>query len=498
MIQLQTVPGCTGQMPVGGQQSLVSQKNRKIFSAAIALLVACLPILMSGCAEEQAAEKIQRTVIHGRITNPSGTNASVRIADTIYSTELDAEGRFSLIFDLQEAGYARFRIGPEYTIGYLQPGDSLQLSLDATQFDLTLTYGGTSAAINNYLAAKMVRKQGLDGEENAFLLDEAAFVQHQEKIRSGLLADLEGSALDEEFTTRERVEINFAWANDRASYPEAYAYYAENPEFKPSETYWDFVKELDLNNDWNATSNNFTGFASRYLAYKAADGQKDITDPAALSLNQMDLVEANFTNPAVRSVMYGSVLEDYLSEYGADGATPIFDRYIASAGESVERKKLEKLYYNWQELSAGKPAPGFSGKRLDGSAVALSDLKGKTVYVDVWATWCGPCRAELPYLETLQKEFEGNDNVVLMSISVDDNKEDWEQMVTEKSLGGLQIFTEGAWQSEVITRYLIDGIPRFMIIGPDGTISDAQAPRPSSGEVGELLRQVSGAPQAQS
>ena len=114
------------------------------------------------------------------------------------------------------------------------------------------------------------------------------------------------------------------------------------------------------------------------------------------------------------------------------------------------------------------------------------------MYVDVWATLCGPCRAELPYLEAMQEEFKDNDQVVLMSISIDDDKKAWETMVTDKAMGGLQLSTEGAWSSDVIKRYQINGIPRFMIIGPDGNISDAQAPRPSSGEVSGLLNQLSG------
>jgi len=471
---------------------------------AVLMLLLLALAFAPGCSsgtEDATAEGPLRTVLVGTITNPAGSNASINIADSVYNTELDADGRFTLVFDLEQAEYARIRIGPEFTLAYFRPGDSLDLRLDATQFDLTLTYSGTGSEINNYMAAKMVRNAALQSESNPYELDEAAFVQQARERHEKLMADLDAAALEDYFTEREKLELQFSWAGEMANYPQYHRYYASNPSFEPGSGYWDFVQQLDLNNDWNVSSSVFESFASSYLsalALKETSPQADqeegtaetqaIEDPAALSLRQMELVEQTFSNEAIQAKLIGSVLREYLSYEGPEGAAPLYERYTASAKPGKEHDALEKLYRNWQNLSSGKPAPDFAGVKPDGTRVALSDLKGKAVYVDVWATWCGPCRAEIPHLETLQEEFAGDESVVLMSISVDDNKGDWEAMVAKEALGGLQIFTDGAWQSEVVKRYQIDGIPRFMLIAPDGTISDVQAPRPSSGKVADLLR----------
>jgi len=486
---------------------------RRMQKTAVCLMFMSLLAFAPGCAsggdEEETGQGPLRTVLVGTITNPSGTNASINIADSVYATELDAEGRFSLVFDLEQAEYARIRIGPEFTLAYFRPGDSLQLRLDATQFDLTLTYSGAGSDINTYMAAKMVRNAALQSETNPYELDETAFVQQARERQDKLMADLDAEGLEEYFTQREKLELEFTWAGEMANYPEYHRYYASDPTFEPSDGFWNFAKQLDLNNDWNVSSSVFESFASSYLgalavkeaakenapenANEAASATPASEDPVALSLKQMDLVKQTFQNEAIQAKLVGSVLRDYLRYEGPEGAAPLHERYAASAIPGPEHDELEKLYRNWQTLSSGKPAPDFAGVRPDGTRVALSDLKGKAVYVDVWATWCGPCRAEIPALATLQKEFAGDESVVLMSISVDDNKDDWQAMVAEEQLGGLQIFTDGAWQSEVVKRYQIDGIPRFMLIAPDGTISDVQAPRPTSGKVADLLRALKSA-----
>ena len=120
----------------------------------------------------------------------------------------------------------------------------------------------------------------------------------------------------------------------------------------------------------------------------------------------------------------------------------------------------------------------------------MSDFRGKFVYIDVWATWCGPCRAELPHLEKLQEHFRENENIVFVSVSVDNTKDPWEKMVKEKKLKGVQLFAKGR-KSSISKEYMINSIPRFLLIDTDGKIIDSNAPRPS-GEIKEILENLDG------
>lgn len=129
-------------------------------------------------------------------------------------------------------------------------------------------------------------------------------------------------------------------------------------------------------------------------------------------------------------------------------------------------------------------APQFDYENHAGGKTKLADLKGKYVYIDVWATWCGPCRAEIPSLKIIEEKYHGK-NIEFVSISVDVDKdhEKWKNFVKDKQLGGTQLFADKNWNSDFITAFGINSIPRFIIIDPSGNVLDADAMRPSNPEL---------------
>lgn len=145
------------------------------------------------------------------------------------------------------------------------------------------------------------------------------------------------------------------------------------------------------------------------------------------------------------------------------------------------------------KFASGKPSPTFNNyENYKGGTTSLSDLKGKYVYIDMWATWCGPCKKEIPYLKELEEKYQGN-NIHFVSISIDKpNKHDaWKEMVKEKELSGIQLYA--GEDLEFQREYQINAIPRFILIDPQGNIVSANAPRPSSGDQIEgLLNSLKG------
>ncbi|BFM43154.1 TlpA disulfide reductase family protein [Flavobacterium sp. CFS9] len=132
----------------------------------------------------------------------------------------------------------------------------------------------------------------------------------------------------------------------------------------------------------------------------------------------------------------------------------------------------------------GTLSPDFDYENHKGGKTKLSDLKGKYVYIDLWATWCAPCRAEIPYLQKLEEKYHGK-NIEFVSVSVDKAKdnEKWKKFVTDKKLGGIQLFADKDWESEFVVSYGVTGIPRFIIVDPNGKVVSSDAERPSSPEL---------------
>jgi thiol-disulfide isomerase/thioredoxin len=143
-------------------------------------------------------------------------------------------------------------------------------------------------------------------------------------------------------------------------------------------------------------------------------------------------------------------------------------------------------------LAEGATSPQFVNyENYNGGTTSLEDLKGKYVYIDVWATWCGPCKAEIPFLKEIEEAYRGK-NIEFVSISIDkaSDHDKWKQMVEEKELKGVQLFADNDWNSEFVEAYKINGIPRFILIDPAGNIIFADAPRPSSEELTTVLSEL--------
>jgi len=115
-----------------------------------------------------------------------------------------------------------------------------------------------------------------------------------------------------------------------------------------------------------------------------------------------------------------------------------------------------------------------------GGKTSLKSLRGKYVYIDVWATWCAPCRQQIPALKKIEESYKDK-NIYFVSLSIDKqtDKIKWLKMIREMKLGGIQLLAENDWNSKFVKDYQITGIPRFILIDPEGNIVDANAPRPT-------------------
>jgi len=164
---------------------------------------------------------------------------------------------------------------------------------------------------------------------------------------------------------------------------------------------------------------------------------------------------------------------------------------------SAELLKRMRGFFNNKELvltemPKGALSPVFIDyENAKGGVTSLTDFRGKYVYIDIWATWCSPCKIEIPYLQKIEKAYHGK-NIEFVSISVDKQKDrdKWKKMIEKEKLTGVQLLTDADYSSKFIEDVKTKGIPRFILIDPEGKIVDAYAPRPSDPKLQALLNSL--------
>ncbi|MCV9928035.1 TlpA family protein disulfide reductase [Flavobacterium sp. LS1R49] len=212
-------------------------------------------------------------------------------------------------------------------------------------------------------------------------------------------------------------------------------------------------------------------------------------------LAQSALNDEKFENEAFskETVEFATLLEAKIKTDLANIDKGDFDPEFKEAlKRSVEQsnayaKEAYEIVSKTKRLN-GKASPVFDYENYKGGKTKLADLKGKYVYIDLWATWCAPCRAEIPFLQKTEEKYHG-ENIEFVSISVDKAKdyEKWKKFVNDKKLGGTQLFADRDWESDFVVGFGVTGIPRFILIDPKGNVLNADAPRPSSPELQVVL-----------
>lgn len=202
-------------------------------------------------------------------------------------------------------------------------------------------------------------------------------------------------------------------------------------------------------------------------------------------------VDSLVTNPANRRMLYNMLSELVFSyDYPADQLR----EYVAAIDSRLSAHQREVLEKRINEIENRTK----DGDRLpcdpvlicpDGSKTTLCEAcGGKVAYIDMWATWCGPCCAQIPYMEKIASHYAGNDRVVCISISCDEDLDAWHKKLEQDKPAWPQYVFTGESGQQFMSAMGVTGIPRFIVVNPDMTIASIDAPRPQSdAKIKELI-----------
>jgi len=437
------------------------------------ILLATIVIFTIAC---QKQVEVEYTLISGKIQNSSNSEFQVfragqleglvKIADDgTFSDTLKMEGDIYLVLDKVPT-----RI-------YALNGAELIITADAYDFANSVQVTGKRAGMSNYVIAKSKHEvANLKNQSHFFTLDETEFMTGAKQKREYLEAELaKVTDISESLRSLEQRSIKSMYVSSLGRYPSYHPHFAKKKDYKPSEELQtamaDFVKD----------DGELYEYSDAYKHLLRSDNyNKSTALVKAKEANSMEmgklLVAKDIENEIIREdLLFEAVKSSFASSKNKE---ELYVKYMELAKDNKNRTTITEKYEQISKLDKGNPSPKFMDyENYAGGTSSLDDFKGKYVYIDVWATWCNPCKIEIPYLKTIEEKYHGK-NIVFVSISVDRKrtKKAWKQMITDEKMGGVQLIANS---TQFMDDYAISGIPRFILIDPEGNIVSKNAPRPS-------------------
>ena len=464
----------------------MQNKLKVLFFAIMAMVV------VSSCSSGNSKKESGQATFKANLNGGAGAQVMVWDMDPFnnnYDTlKVDGSGNFVISKDLKKPSYFNIVVPDSrtsFTI-YLVPGDTLFMEAEMSNIFDTQKFSGNAAVENNYIASYIKSSNNFQrGLQVVFSKEEPIAVKAMDSIR-----DVKQKAFDElnknsdlgvDFANMEQSRILYEWALLHSVYPMYYRYYRKVDKFQPSATYDNYLGACDLNNSSLLTLDMYKMFLSTYIGVLMEDyygKEKLMKENPSEVLYRLQLIDKIFSDKDVKALLAYETVKGQVKQQGIKE----YDLYIDTFNELCSNEKLrgeiEEMVSEWKHLKKGADAFEFTFVDMEGRKVSMSDFKGKYVYVDVWATWCSPCRAEIPHLKRIEEDFHGK-NIVFISVSVDQTQDPWKEMVEKDNLGGIQLWAGIAPKFSEF--YKITGIPRFMLFDKEGKIIESNAARPSGG-----------------
>ncbi|MEN8155478.1 MAG: TlpA disulfide reductase family protein [Bacteroidota bacterium] len=235
-------------------------------------------------------------------------------------------------------------------------------------------------------------------------------------------------------------------------------------------------------------SSNFRQLLNAYLDYLRIEDPKDfLGDGKEYILNEVRLADY-IDNPTIKEyIVAGNLLSMVYEECDNPEYISAIKEYGGRWKEFLMKETNERINFMEKREVGTREFPALQGVTSGGDSVTLEQYRGRWTYIDIWATWCGHCNFELPYLEELEHRLSDYP-IQFIGISVDSEKDiqKWKDFLIEKGLDKDQLLCTD--KTAVYSQFGIKGIPHFAIIDPEGRLVYKSAPRPSTGIPERLLK----------
>jgi len=421
--------------------------------------------------------------LSGKITNTEVKKIWIKGESFEKEINLNPDGTFSEKLPIDYEGIYAIETTKNRMPIYFSNDSKMSLTADDTNFNTTLKYTGKGSIENQYIARKTIITSEISFED--FKLNETEFLKKLETIMNSVNNLFQKTKFsDDYFKQKETLNLHFLEQKNLLYYTRLHNNATNN--YVISENFPKYDEKMDLDNE-----SDFL-FSIEYQDIVMTKFFENIKSDDLLSF-----VTPKNAIPKIKALKSQSIknrlIQNGVNDINIQNANykNTYNEFLSITNDPKIKEILTTNYNNTLAVEPGKQSPTFNYENQKGGTTSLESLKGKYVYIDVWATWCGPCRQEIPSLEKVEEQFQGK-NIVFVSISVDNSKdrEKWSKLVTAKKMSGIQLLADNELNSKFTRKYNIQGIPRFILIDPNGNIVNPQSPFPSDPKLIELLNSL--------
>lgn len=437
-----------------------------------------------GCAGQAEAKK--DAVLEFEVRNPASGEVVVVCQGDMEVLPLDGDGHASVVMEGVDAAYAKVFHGTDSRLIYFEKGDAATISFDGGDFSRTFTFDGAKASVVNYL--DKVKLTALPDRDYALPFDEYLERIRMKENEALQLLKANGLSSAGRFERMEEGRIRYSYAAPLLMYPVGHMMMTGDRGYVPDEEYYRVLETYFVEDEEWAALDVYRAFMAE-AAHVLDEANRDETSVYPKTLAQMRFAAGRLGNAKVRSAVLHHTACAYVDNFGIDDIQDMENIYNTYVKDELMLASFREKCDRWDLSRPGRMSPEISAVDIDGRKWRLEDFREKYIYVDLWATWCAPCRREIPYLKDIEEKFR-DAQIVFLGLSVDSDKAKWEDAVRSGELAGVQLYLGSG--SSFQKAYKVEGIPRFILIGRDGRIVDNDMSRPSSPETIPALEALEG------
>lgn len=387
-------------------------------------------------------------------------------------------GDYYLNLEIDRPAKSFLSLGDSQYNVFVFPQDTTHLKVHISQNRIELNFYGKAKTINEYYLKK---RKDLGYTDIRYPLNEPLSArttykllkQTTDSVINRELAFFEAYAstarLPEWFLNYEEAEIIYMGAGYKTAMPQANKILKYFRDSIPSD-YYDFLKHIRIDNPKAVLSSQYFYFLDEYFLKSLPvnetnrlSGFARVNKMMPHKLGQSKDQLSGETRDLYHKYNFSTLIKYYTDSTAIDSLArelqlSDYKELVRLAG-SRSRSEIQKL-----NLTKGDTIPDFVLSNALDSLISIRGFQDHVLYINFWATWCGPCIQNITELNKLISQYEEDPKIKFLNICLDDEWEKWLAGISRHKIKGVNLFAQGKWNSKLRSYFNIEGIPHYVII----------------------------------